>query len=44
MLDKLSYQQEYDRNFVSGTKVGRSVGKNAGKEYLLSTVKMRIEQ
>ena len=43
ILNKLSIQREYERNFVAGTKVGRSVGVKAGKEYLLSTVRMTIE-
>lgn len=43
MLNKLSTQLEYDKGFAAGTRVGRSAGIKAGREYLLSTVRMTIE-
>lgn len=43
ILDKLAVQIEYDKSFSAGTKIGRSVGVKAGREYLLSTVRMKIE-
>ena len=43
MLMKLSRPIEYEKYFVAGTKVGRSMGVAAGKEYLLSTVRMTMK-
>ena len=43
ILNKLSRPNEYEKNFVAGTRVGKSVGIKTGKEYLLSTVRMTIE-
>lgn len=43
ILNKLAKADEYDKGFVAGTKIGRSVGVKAGQEYLLSTVRMKIE-
>jgi hypothetical protein len=43
ILNKLSKSSEYEKNFVAGTKIGKSVGKKAGEEYLMSSVRMTIE-